>query len=196
MIVTMLAPELVLSKACEDFVVARSDLKVLQDLSTLDDVEWTLTHSLFADMGGFVIRGNTGQEPSALNKTDIETHPESVVEQMTPLQQIPGVSTTGLELGQTVPNSLPQPPAPSKLAASPHDQEPMLGTQDLFHLTAAGITWLRRSGTLPKMPSITVDGMHALDFAFPCRNVLRIIPDMKFFASDYLGICGTLKLLN
>ncbi|PMD66117.1 uncharacterized protein K444DRAFT_580867 [Hyaloscypha bicolor E] len=52
MIVTMLAPELVLSKAWEDLVVAQSDLKALQKLAGEDGTEWTVTHSLFANMGG------------------------------------------------------------------------------------------------------------------------------------------------
>jgi hypothetical protein len=55
MIVTMLAPELVLSKAWEDLAVAQSDLRALQKLAGEDGTEWTVTHSLFANMGGFVI---------------------------------------------------------------------------------------------------------------------------------------------
>ena len=75
MILTMLAPEFVLSKAWEDLAVAQSDLKALQKLAGEDGTEWTLTHSLFANMGGFVIRGNTGHELRALDKIQNESIP-------------------------------------------------------------------------------------------------------------------------
>jgi hypothetical protein len=54
MIITMLAPELVLSIASQDYSVAKDDLKELQKLSAADGTEWTMTHSYFANMGGFV----------------------------------------------------------------------------------------------------------------------------------------------
>jgi hypothetical protein len=75
MILTMLAPEFVLSKAWGELVVAQSDLRALQKLAGEDGTEWTVTHSLFASMGGFVIRGNTGQELQALDKTHNESTP-------------------------------------------------------------------------------------------------------------------------
>jgi hypothetical protein len=171
MFVTMLAPELVLMKAWEDLATAHDDLKELQDLSTLDGVEWTLTHSIFANIGGFVIRGNTGREPNAFKGADVGPHPESivVVQMTTPLQQIAANATTDLETGQTIPKSLSRPSVSARLAASPQDQEPGLETQDPYYLTAAGVLRLR-TGTLSKMPSIIVDGMHILDFIPPYQK--------------------------
>jgi hypothetical protein len=72
MVAAMLAPELVLSKAWEDLAVAHDDLKALQDLGTLDAVEWTLTRSRFANMGGCVICGNMNYELEILGKTHVE----------------------------------------------------------------------------------------------------------------------------
>ena len=147
MIVTMLAPELVLSKACVDLAVAQSDLKALQELAGEDGTEWTLTHSLFANMGGFVIRGNMGLELQAIDKTHNESTP------------LPGPSVTDeREQITKAPSSAPS--ASSRQTAVPRDQAHALGNYDPFHLTAAGILQLRTSGQLSKMPSITADDIN------------------------------------
>ena len=70
MITTILAPELILRKTLEDLVAAYDDLKALQKFGVEDGVEWTLTHSLFANMGGFVVRGNDMQESEKLAKME------------------------------------------------------------------------------------------------------------------------------
>jgi len=147
MIVTMLAPELVLSKAWEELVVAQSDLKALQKLAGEDGTEWTLTHSLFANMGGFVIRGNTGQELQALEKTHNESTP------------LTGPSVTD-EREQITKASSSAPLVSSRQIAIPRDQTHALGHCDPFHLTAAGIFRLRTSGQLPKMPLISADDIN------------------------------------
>lgn len=100
----MLAPELVLSLAWQDYSVAKDDLKELQKLSAADGTEWTMTHSYFANIGGFVIRDNAEKE---------------------------------LEASTTI------------------HQNHKCHTP--FHLTAASIVRLRKSGQLPKMPSISAD---------------------------------------
>jgi hypothetical protein len=147
MIVTMLAPELVLSKAWEELAVAQSDLKALQNLAGEDGTEWTVTHSLFANMGGFVIRGNTGQELQALDKTHNESTP------------LPGPSVAD-ERGQITKAPSSAPLVSSRQTAAPRDQAHALGHYDPFHLTAAGILRLRRSGQLPKMPLISADDIN------------------------------------
>jgi hypothetical protein len=147
MIVTMVAPELVLSKACSDLAEAQSDLKALQKLAGEDGTEWTVTHSLFANMGGFVIRGNTWQELQALDKTHNESTP------------LPGPSVTDeREQITKAPSSAPS--ASSRQTAVPRDQTHALGHYGPFHLTAAGIFRLRTSGQLPKMPLISADDIN------------------------------------
>lgn len=144
MIVTMLAPELVLSKAWEDLVVAQSDLKALQKLAGEDGTEWTVTHSLFANMGGFIIRGNTGQELQALDKIHNESTP------------LPGPSVTDeREQITKAPSS-----ASSRQTAVPRDQTHALRHHNPFHLTAASILQLRTSRQLPKMPLISADDIN------------------------------------
>lgn len=60
MIINILAPEKILGKALGDLDHAKRDLKNLQDYAIEDDVPWTMTHSLLANMGGFVVRFNEG----------------------------------------------------------------------------------------------------------------------------------------
>jgi hypothetical protein len=144
MILTMLAPEFVLSKALEELVGAQIDLKALQKLAGEDGTEWTVTHSLFANMGGFVIRGNTGQELQAPDKTHNESTP------------LTGPSVTD-EREQITKGPSSAPLVSSRQIAIPRDQTHALGYHDPFHLTAAGIFRLRTSGQLPKMPLISAD---------------------------------------
>jgi hypothetical protein len=54
MLAMMIAPELLLAKAWQDLMVALAGLPAMRELASQDRVEWTLTHSAFADMGGFV----------------------------------------------------------------------------------------------------------------------------------------------
>jgi len=56
MFITVLAPEFLLAKAVGDLKHARLNQVELQRLAEEDGVPWTLTHTLFANMGGFVIR--------------------------------------------------------------------------------------------------------------------------------------------
>jgi hypothetical protein len=147
MILTMLAPEFVLSIAWEELAVAQTDLKALQELAGKDGTEWTLTHSLFANMGGFVIRGNTGQELQALEKTHNESTP------------LTGPSVTD-EREQITKASSSAPLVSSRQIAIPRDQTHALGHYDPFHLTAADIFRLRTSGQLPKMPLISADDIN------------------------------------
>jgi hypothetical protein len=56
MLITIIAPELLLAKYWADIWEAKADLARLRELAAEDEVPWTLTHSLFANMGGFAIR--------------------------------------------------------------------------------------------------------------------------------------------
>ncbi|KAK1750401.1 hypothetical protein QBC47DRAFT_394004 [Echria macrotheca] len=56
MLITLVVPEGLLCKTVVNFSAARLNTKVLQDLADDDDIEWSLSHTFFADMGGFVLR--------------------------------------------------------------------------------------------------------------------------------------------
>jgi hypothetical protein len=49
---------MLISKNIGDLVAVRSGIKRFQELAVEDGVPWTATHSLFANMGGFVIRSH------------------------------------------------------------------------------------------------------------------------------------------
>jgi hypothetical protein len=55
MLLTLMAPEILIGLALSQFVAARHGRDTMQDFVREDGVEWTLEHSHFADMGGFVI---------------------------------------------------------------------------------------------------------------------------------------------
>lgn len=57
-LLTALAPEILISKNWGDLLDIKADIEKLRELAREDNVPWSRTHSLFANMGGFVIRGN------------------------------------------------------------------------------------------------------------------------------------------
>lgn len=151
MLVTMIAPELLLAKAWQDLTAALVDLPAMRELASQDRVEWTLTHSLLANMGGFVLRGNTGPEPEALEMTDIGLRPNSAAsEAPLPLPGTESGFTHELNAASRSKSSVSVSfNDDTTTETRPHD--------DPFHLTTAAILKLRRSGLLPKLPSITID---------------------------------------
>jgi hypothetical protein len=56
MLLTLVAPEILIGLALSQFVAARHGRDMMQEFASEDGVEWTLEHSHFADMGGFVVR--------------------------------------------------------------------------------------------------------------------------------------------
>ncbi|KAH0535918.1 hypothetical protein FGG08_007177 [Glutinoglossum americanum] len=60
MLVTVLAPEYLVSQALAERLSAGWSCEKLRRWAEEDGVEWTMTHSFFADMGGFVIRFTDG----------------------------------------------------------------------------------------------------------------------------------------
>jgi len=67
MLLTILAPEIVLGKALSELVSATRVKNIIQVWAEKDRVPWTLTYSFFADMGGFVIQfPETADKPGEL----------------------------------------------------------------------------------------------------------------------------------
>ncbi|MCJ1320453.1 hypothetical protein MMC15_005792 [Xylographa vitiligo] len=58
MIGTMIAPEYILGKALGDLMRARRSKLSMEAFAHSDGVEWGLMHGFYANMGGFVLRGN------------------------------------------------------------------------------------------------------------------------------------------
>lgn len=59
MLITLIAPEYLLSFAMSRLLYAREQHSEIKDLADADGVPWTLAHTTFADMGGFVVRGGS-----------------------------------------------------------------------------------------------------------------------------------------
>lgn len=56
MLLTLLIPEYLLSKAFSDLISARRCLSDYRHIAEIDDVEWSIAHTCLANMGGFIIR--------------------------------------------------------------------------------------------------------------------------------------------
>lgn len=61
MVLTILAPEMIVCLWADNLAHSKSELSRLKEFADLDGVPWSLTHSRFADMGGFVLRGTWRQ---------------------------------------------------------------------------------------------------------------------------------------
>ncbi|KAH8131360.1 hypothetical protein FP744_10003754 [Trichoderma asperellum] len=56
MLWTVIAPELIIVAACDELLEARKNYKKMQGFASEDGLTWSLTHSYYANMGGFVVR--------------------------------------------------------------------------------------------------------------------------------------------
>lgn len=56
MLWTSIAPELLVVAACNELIAARSIFKRMKNLYLGEEETWSLTHSYYANMGGFVVR--------------------------------------------------------------------------------------------------------------------------------------------
>lgn len=59
MAITILAPEVLITLNTGQLISAMMTTERLKSYASMDGVPWTLTHSLFANMGGFVVREYT-----------------------------------------------------------------------------------------------------------------------------------------
>ncbi|PNP50196.1 hypothetical protein THARTR1_09185 [Trichoderma harzianum] len=74
MLCTIIAPELIMMAACANWLEARENHRQMQKYAEQDGVAWSLSHSYFANMGGFIVRGKPTQsqrhhDPYHLNGT-------------------------------------------------------------------------------------------------------------------------------
>ncbi|KAK5659961.1 hypothetical protein OQA88_13426 [Cercophora sp. LCS_1] len=68
LLVAIITPEAIIATAVCDALVTKADFKKLQQFKDQDEVTWTLSHTHFANMGGFVLRVAPKEEdqPNAL----------------------------------------------------------------------------------------------------------------------------------
>jgi len=73
MIATLLAPEIIMSKAIVDLLSATVFQNLLQELAEEDGVPWSLPHTFFANIGGFAIRFDSSEALDNVRTNDLET---------------------------------------------------------------------------------------------------------------------------
>ena len=134
MLITILAPEILIAKYTGDLMSAWFDAKAKEAYAEEDDVPWTIVHSFFANMGGFAIRSyvpsRVGKQKEAGTQTDRDS-PQGLDGDREHEQ--PGNSITTAEADTT----------------RSHGQE-------LYHLVEDDIIKLRRQGALLRLPYISL----------------------------------------
>jgi len=66
MVITMIAPEFIMGMACYDLSWAKRYHRELQKFAFQDHVPWTLAHTHYANMGGFVIQSGVQEDVRAI----------------------------------------------------------------------------------------------------------------------------------
>lgn len=152
MLATAVAPEILIMKSLGDLFAINIELERLSQLATEDEVPWSRAHSLFANMGGFVIRGNVPERLGQME--EVMADPASST-QAGPLEAIsndlnpdvilqPGSDSTQLpskEMGSADVDI--QLTTPSSEYSNP------------YHLLASDLVALKEAGFLARLPYIT-----------------------------------------
>jgi hypothetical protein len=148
MMLTMIAPEIVIGMACYDLTAAKRILHKLQSFASEDNVPWTLTHSYYANMGGFVIQSGVQEPLLAAAYISLENVSPSRRSKRSSLPQSRPIS------GGTSPkdcNNMNRNPLPSMLDRDKTEKF----SHNLYHLTGIQIWHLRNDGILPRLPNIS-----------------------------------------
>jgi hypothetical protein len=151
MLATIIAPEILLGKYWADIEDAQDDLTKLREYIDSDECGWTLSHCLFANMGGFVIRehapkryqghGDKSSQPTDQNQGGTET-------------------TSNLAVDRSPSHSSDFPNHANSSEIPPEQKIELESSQALtpsppYHLIGPGILALRKEGFLVRLPYIT-----------------------------------------
>lgn len=151
MVITILAPELLITLNAGQLIGALRSSDRLKEYAEQDGVPWSLTHSLFADMGGFVIREYAPERvdtlPALLGSRCGRGKPELAETEARVADFEDGDAIQVIETG---PAGITTASLPKNLEAQP-PKKPKSMT-----LVADEIWGLRRSGII-KLPYITRD---------------------------------------
>ena len=149
MLLTMVAPEFVIGKACADLVQAKEDLQELLEFAEDDHVPWTLAHTYYANMGGFAVRSRVGENillgphVGDATRNGDHTDPTASAEHRPRTPDAIDIA----KLDHSDPDSFPAKETPG------YDDIP--DQDSLFYLDAQVLRKLRREKIIPKLPSIT-----------------------------------------
>jgi hypothetical protein len=167
MLITVLAPEVLLAKNVGDLAAVKLDLEELQDWAAQDGVPWTRTHSLFANMEGFVIRRSSPERAVTTTFPETGTAPQEPVPRTRetagwkakPRRRMGWESKSDVVFappGAHEQNSTEiKEPSTAELGLSANASQPVL-----IHLLTQDIVLLRSKGLLPKLPYITLEELN------------------------------------
>lgn len=154
MLVTAIAPEILISKNMGDLAAVKFDIKRLQELASEDGVPWTRTHSLFANMGGFVIRSHVPERFVGL--IDAKAGPDTPELEHESSRIPDGAESESMERVGSAFNGGRNLSSNGKdtskvesqaIATAPYHSDP-------YHLLARDILALREANLLPHLPYI------------------------------------------
>jgi hypothetical protein len=149
MLFTMIAPEFVIGKACGDLMQAKEDLQELLKFAEDDHVPWTLAHTYYANMGGFVVRSRVGENillgPHVGDATRNGDHTDTTASAEHRSRAPDAIDIAKSD--HSDPGSFPAKETPGYNNIPDQDS--------LFYLDARVLCKLRREKIIPKLPSIT-----------------------------------------
>lgn len=166
--VTVLAPEVLLGKYWLDYKEAKEKLSALQRYAQEDGVEWTISHSLFANMGGFAMRINLTQRRPALFV----------------LPKHENRAENGTDSGNDQPNESLDSEREASRSQVNHttDEESGLGNLQrqkyTYLLSASSILELRSRGTISRMPDISKEELHDRSKADGLMRLITVVQIM------------------
>jgi hypothetical protein len=157
MLVTVIAPEICLGKYWADVDDAKTDLKMLEELAAEDEVPWTMSHSLFANMGGFVLRRHVPERVGRVKDAVCQTLPDIQEGGAQAAQHSPETEHWGNiapESNGSKPISITDEKATDPNADASTQRSKWANP---YHLNARDIVTLRTSGVLSRLPYLTSD---------------------------------------
>jgi hypothetical protein len=162
MLITILAPELLIAISWHDLIIAWRTHGKLRQFAEEDEVPWTMTHTLLANMGGFVIRSQQDKRTeSRLKGGDSKPDDSDAIAAIVPtvLARNPAKASIELtdhaEVTSTV-CDLPRMSEEREFSSNGAEvaSEPL---PNPCHVTAEDIFILRQSEHLKKLPHVTED---------------------------------------
>ena len=166
MLVTVLAPEILLAKNVGDLTAVKLDLEKLQDWAAQDGVPWTRTHSLFANMGGFVIRRSSPERAVATTFPETGTVPQEPVPRTRKTagwkaklrRRMGWKSKSDVVFAPPDATHEQNPPKSKEPSTAELGLSTNISSQPvLIHLLTQDIVLLRSKGLLPKLSYITLE---------------------------------------
>ncbi|KAE9381125.1 hypothetical protein N431DRAFT_476026 [Stipitochalara longipes BDJ] len=178
MLVTVFAPEALIIKSLADRFAINAGYERLSLLAAEDEVPWSRTHSLFANMGGFVIRCNVPERVGKLK--DVRADPASSTQAVSP-----DAISNGQEPDVTLQSTSSGHPKSQALfkAIGSIDVETQLTTpsseySNPYHLLASNLVALKEAGLLTRLPFITTD---ELNDKSKSDNLVRFLAVIQIF---------------